>query len=98
MSFNKSFYKTVFPWSLGILFFLFSCKTIKTTAPTESYEKVVIPTEVSELVLPVELKVKDLEAKVNKEINGLIFEDKEYDQDNLLVKVWKFENIKIEVE
>lgn len=98
MSFNKSFYRTVFPFSLGILIFLFSCKTIKTTAPTESYEKVVIPPEVSELVLPVELKVKDLETKVNKEINGLVFEDKDYADDNLLIKVWKYENIKIEVE
>ncbi|HEX8576500.1 MAG TPA: DUF4403 family protein, partial [Flavobacterium sp.] len=39
--------------------------------------------------LPVTIKLKDIENLVNKNLNGLIYEDNKIEDDNYTVKVWK---------
>ncbi len=83
----------------AFLIFLSSCSTAKkidllkpepsNAAPVE-YE-----TASSFIHLPVTIQLKDIEKQVNKSLNGLIYNDSILNDDNLTVKVWKQNEIKI---
>nr|WP_315219526.1 DUF4403 family protein [uncultured Flavobacterium sp.] len=46
--------------------------------------------------LPITVKLKDIENQTNTILNGLIYEDKDIEDDDIQIKIWKFAPIKIE--
>lgn len=84
---------------LFILFILFSCKQqkIQATAPVETYQKVQYQAPVSSLYIPIEISVLEIENIINRELNGMLYEDNDF-SDKLLMKVWKIQPIKISMD
>jgi len=79
------------------------CKApgLATQAPNENYINVEYKPKPSTISVPVEIDLKSVETLLNKEINGLIYEDNSLtnnDNDNLMLKVWKRDNFKIDME
>ena len=79
------------------------CKApgIATQAPSENYINIEYKPKPSAISVPVEIDVKSVETMLNKEINGLIYEDNSLtnnNNDNLMLKVWKRDNFKIDME
>ena len=79
------------------------CKTpgISTQAPSENYMNIEYKPKPSVISVPVEIDVKSVETLLNKKINGLIYEDNSLtnnNNDNLMMKVWKQDNFKIDME
>jgi len=80
-----------------------SCSSTKlpTEKPNESYIPFNYEPVPSTISLPVEMKVTALEALLNRQLNGLIYADTSLDNnggDNIMVKAWKKDNIKIGFE
>jgi len=79
-----------------------SCSTaLKTEKPAESYVPFSYEPKPSMISLPVEMKVPALEALINRQLTGLIYADTSFTNngdDNLMVKAWKKENIKLNFE
>ena len=72
-----------------------SCKTIQTVAPPESYESPKIELKPSIVTVPIEINIKDLESRLNKELKGTLYEDNSFDGDDLKVKAIKKDNFTI---
>jgi hypothetical protein len=70
---------------------LFSCKSSKLdiVEPKEEYSKPVHNTPPSTIGLGIGINIPELEKSLNASMNGLIYEDKVFEDDNRLVKVWK---------
>jgi len=88
---------------LFILIVFQSCKTtqLATEKPAEKYTAFRFEPKPSTISLPVEIKVPALEALLNRQLTGLIYEDNSLDDnggDNIMVKAWKKENIKLAFE
>lgn len=86
-----------------VVCFLSACKTSSLTGekPAEKYSSFTYEPKLSTITLPVEMNVSTLEALINKQLTGLIYEDKSLDDnggDNLMYKAWKKENIKLGFE
>lgn len=100
---NHYYYKAcLFVVTLGLIVCQ-GCKSqgIVTQAPTENYLNLEYKPKPSTILVPVEIDVKSVETLLNKELNGLIYEDKSLtnnNNDNLLLKVWKRDNFKIDME
>jgi hypothetical protein len=95
--------------SIKFLIFIFlansllSCSSTKLAIekPAEKYAAFNFDPLPSSISLPVEMKVASLEALLNKQLTGLIYDDNSLDNnsgDNLMVKAWKKENIKLGFE
>lgn len=88
--------------SVAFIGLLSSCSTtLQTEKPSEKYLKYSFTPQQSVISLPVEMKVPALEALVNKQLTGLLYEDNSLEDnggDNLMVKAWKSENIKLNFE
>ena len=76
-----------------IIVVLSSCgttKKIEALKPAASYSnEIVYEKQVSYLNLPIEISVADLQTQTNKYLNGLIYEDNNIEDDNLMMKIWK---------
>jgi len=93
---------TIFLFISAILIFN-SCKStsIPTEKPAEKYADFNYSPVPSTISLPVEMKVTALEAMINRKLTGLLYADTSLDNnggDNLMVKAWKKDNIKIGFE
>lgn len=82
---------------------LSACKStsIPTEKPAEKYAEFNYNPVPSTISLPVEMKVTALEAMINRKLTGLLYADTSLDNnggDNLMVKAWKKDNIKIGFE
>lgn len=85
--------------SLFIAFFIVlaqlisSCgttKKIESLKPEPNYSKeLVYEKQVSYVNMPVEMSVADMQNQLNKFLTGLIYEDNNIEDDNLMMKVWK---------
>ena len=80
--------------SLLIGFFLLqSCTaTEKITAlkpEPDDAEALVYDKTISTVGMPVSIKIRDIENQTNKTLSGLIYEDKNIEDDNYTVKIWK---------
>lgn len=88
--------------SLLISYFLFSCSNTKATLLSTSKpeidieHKIVYKNKTSFIALPVEISIADIEKQINKNIDGLIYHDSVIDDDDMAVKIWKSEPIKIQ--
>ncbi|HTF82024.1 MAG TPA: DUF4403 family protein [Cytophagales bacterium] len=81
---------------------LSACKkqVIQVAAPTESYIKRKYQPGISEIHVPVTIPIKNINDKLNKELSGILYEDnslEDNDGDNLMVKVWKQADFKVNV-
>ena len=78
---------------LLLTFYLFlGCHSIRTAAPPKVSEIPQIIQKPSTIIIPVSIDIKDLERKVNNELNGLVYEDNSLDDnnhDNMMIKAWK---------
>lgn len=87
---------------LSISYFLFSCSNTKATLLSTSKpeidieHKIVYKNKTSFIALPVEISIADIEKQINKNIDGLIYHDSVIDDDDIAVKIWKSESIKIQ--
>jgi len=80
-----------------------SCKStsLPTEKPAEKYFPFNYEPVPSTISLPVEMKVSALEALLNRQLTGLIYADTSLENnggDNIMVKAWKKDNIKIGFE
>jgi len=87
---------------ISVLLISQSCgSTLQIEKPAEKYNSFNYEPVPSSISLPVEMKVPALEALLNRQLNGLIYDDNSPDDnngDNLMVKAWKKDNIKINFE
>lgn len=91
---------SLFAIILATTILFFSCKTqIENTTPQiDSLQKIIIEKEHSTINLPIEIPISALENEINKQFDGLIYEDVSYDKpekDDVMVRIWKTRNIKI---
>ena len=92
--------------SLAPMLFFTQCSpkgTSQPAAPKENYRysdmQIQNEKNVSVVNIPVEIPLGELEKQLNTQLNGLIYEDKSYDDndsDNLKAKVWKMSPIKVQ--
>jgi hypothetical protein len=87
---------------ISVVIISHSCSTtLPTEKPAEKYTAFNYEPLPSNISLPVEMKVPALETLLNRQLNGLIYEDNSLDDnggDNLMVKAWKKEDIKLSFE
>ncbi len=88
---------------LSILVIFIGCKStsLPNERPAENYTPFSYEPVLSTIKLPVEIKVAALEAMLNRQLTGLIYEDNSLDNnggDNIMVKAWKKENITLGFE
>ena len=78
------------PYIFAALSFLIasSCRSVKPQAPTEAYQTLEYKAPVSHVVVPIELSLREIETQLNAQLNGLIYDDTDY-EDGVLMKVWK---------
>jgi len=86
---------------LCIILFSFSCKTrLENTSPqVENSPDVKIEKVQSIINLPIEIPIIALEKEINRQFNGLIYEDTSFnvpEKDDVMVRIWKTRNIKIQ--
>lgn len=71
-----------------VLLFAGSCRSVKPKAPAEAYQTLEYKAPESHIAVPVELSLREIETELNKQLNGLIYDDADY-EDGILMKVWK---------
>ncbi|MDP4282470.1 MAG: DUF4403 family protein [Bacteroidota bacterium] len=84
-----------------LLLALVSCRTLKIERPPESYNEPVFSTQYSDLNIPVEVRVETIEKMINRQLPGVLYNDNSFennDHDNLMLRAWKKDNIRIQVE
>lgn len=81
-----------------ITVFLSSCKTLSVEKPTAEYQPPVFNPEISTVSIPITLNISEIEKSVNQQFSGLIYEDKNLDDDNLMMKISKSRNFSIKAE
>ena len=91
--------RLLLPSLFSVTLFFTGCSTAKRIEalkpePNNNTE-VVYQSATSFINLPVTLAVSDVETQVNKFLNGLIYEDKTIEGDDIAMKVWKTAPIKI---
>lgn len=92
----KSFCKLF--WGLSMALFIQGCSsTSNIPKPNEGYTSFEYKPTSSVVNVPVSLSEKMLNGKINSEINGLLFEDKNMQDDNVMLKVWKVQPIAVQI-
>lgn len=77
---------------------LYGCGSIKNiTKPAESYQTIPYKPTISSIYLPIKMKQEALVQRINKQMTGLLYEDNNMADDNLMVKVWKRDNISLSI-
>lgn len=88
--------------SLLTFFTIISCSTskqIEALKPEpDDASPLVYENSTSFINLPVKIKLKDIENQTNRLLNDLIYEDKNIEDDDIQMKVWKLSAIKISEE
>jgi hypothetical protein len=93
-----------YTFSAALIFFLWtisSCSTIKPERPPESYLPADFHPPCSDINIPVQIDVKKLETLINRQLQGYLYVDTSYennDHDNLKIKAWKRSDIVIDVD
>ncbi len=88
--------------SLLTLLLVSSCATTKKIEALkpepDDASPLVYENSTSFINLPVKIKLKDIESQTNKLLNDVIYEDKNIEDDDIQMKVWKLGDIKISEE
>lgn len=81
---------------VAVGFFIQGCSsTANIPRPSEGYTAFDYKPTTSVVNVPVSLSEKVLNTKINKEINGLLYQDNNMADDNMMVKVWKVQPIAV---
>jgi hypothetical protein len=90
----KSFLSTI------IIFLFISCSTTQKIASLkpepDDASPLVYDNAVSYINMPIQIKLRDIENKINTTLTGLIYEDNNIEDDDLAVKIWKQAPIQLE--
>ncbi|RYD74391.1 MAG: DUF4403 family protein [Sphingobacteriales bacterium] len=91
--------KIIFFWVL-IFLFAASCKqtNITSEAPDKLASSQVFERKLSTINIPVSFPIKQLEARLNQELNGVLYNDNDLKGDNVKVKITKIGNIAVNAE
>jgi hypothetical protein len=90
----SSFFKLAAVVASSVL--VYGCSsTSKIPRPTEGYGTFNYTPTSSVVNVPIALSEKVLNAKINAEINGLLYQDNNMADDNMMVKVWKVQPIQV---
>lgn len=88
---------------MGLFSLFTSCKPKPEFAPLAPEEKynplqTVVQKQLSVVNIPVEIPLAEMERTLNAQLQDLLYEDNSFDdnQDNLMLKVWRREHIRIE--
>ena len=90
--------KSTYEYCLFLVFLFFvSCGTVKKIealkpTPTGSLP-MVYKNKTSFIAMPVEITIQDIQRQLNKNLNGLIYEDDNIEDDNVKMKIWKTDDI-----
>ncbi|MBN2787029.1 MAG: DUF4403 family protein [Paludibacteraceae bacterium] len=77
---------------------LFSCKTqFNANRPKETYIAPKVEKTLSTIGLSIDLDIPSLEKSLNNSLKGLIYEDNNLADDNLLIKIWKTQDFHFSV-
>ena len=81
------------------LFLVSSCATVnkvEALKPVASNDSpVVFKNKISYIAMPVEISLKEIESQLNKNLNGLIYNDSILNDDKTEMKIWKTAPIKL---
>ncbi|MDD3080058.1 MAG: DUF4403 family protein [Paludibacter sp.] len=94
---QKIFLRANVLFTLMLIFFITSCKTLQVEKPRESYLPSKLNPVMSEIPLKVEVDMKKIESTVNKKLTGLIYEGNNINNQDLSLKVWKVQNFTFNV-
>lgn len=76
-----------------------SCRTaIQTVAPEEKYEQVRYIPQESFFSMPLHFSIQEMQSLINKHTEGVLYEDKNIDDDNFMVKVSKHSPITLSIK
>lgn len=90
----RNYFQLLFLSAAGI--FVQGCSsTSNIPRPSEGYGNFEYKPTSSVVSVPIALSEKVLNNKINTEINGLLYEDKNMADDNMMVKVWKVQPIQV---
>lgn len=83
-----------------LLISFISCSTAKKIEAlipisTES-ASMVYKNKTSFIAMPIEITIQDIQKQLNKNLNGLLYEDGSFEDDNTKMKIWKTGNIQLE--
>ncbi len=83
-----------------ILLITNGCKSVDLTTanPGEEYQEAILEHKTSLIGVGVNINIPELEKSINKNFSGLIYEDANFKDDNLLMKVWKQKDITFSME
>ena len=82
-----------------LLFLSFmACKTMQPIKPAESYSEIVENVPMSTINVPVKVQIKDIETVLNNKLNGVIYEDKDLNDDGLMIRATKSQPIRFSAE
>lgn len=77
---------------------LFSCKTqFNANRPKEAYIASKVEKTLSNIGLSIDLDIPSLQKSLNNSLKGLIYEDNNLADDNLLIKIWKTQDFHFSV-
>ncbi|MCH2083469.1 MAG: DUF4403 family protein [Saprospiraceae bacterium] len=95
---NANMSRNYFPFFVIILILtLSSCKTTKPVRPMEQYDDF-FEEKTSILNIPIRIDAKELQYSLNQQMDGLLYEDDNIKDDNLMVKASKKEDIELEID
>lgn len=89
------------PFLVALTALFLSCSTSQQIAlkpEPDDASPLVYENTTSFISLPIKIKLQDIESQTNKYLNGVIYEDKNIEDDDIQMKVWKLAPIKISEE
>lgn len=81
-----------------ILTVLAACKTSQPIRPVEHYDPNTLENETSILRIPVKIFKTELQSNINRRIQGVIYEDKEPNEDDLMLRATKTADIQLDLQ
>lgn len=89
----------VFLLTLAVFVLGSACKTTKPTRPMEQYDENPFEEQISTLNIPIKVGVEELENMLNKQFEGVVYEDNDMDDgDDMMVKAEKQGEIKLSID
>jgi len=84
---------------ITLILLLSSCKTsqLNIEKPTEGYIPPTIENKISTIGLSIDINVPNMEKSINSYLKNIIYEDNNIADDNLMMKVWKQQDIHFSV-
>lgn len=82
---------------LVVAIFFTSCSTVKIEKPNELYTNQKVEVKPSVISFNIQSRVADIQEEINKQFQGLVYEDNNLSNDNVMVKAWKQGEFKVDM-